>query len=244
MAEEGLISSSDKFFAAEPHLVAVFEIDYDLVVNFKVKCQVFRACIMLIFVFLWYVTQNASIGAVSFCILFYILLSVLPALVPLYFAVKNVHWSVRAQHVALTQDGVKFVVEKHPTKCGCSCTDEGKVTKTVPYDMITDCDIEEPAGTAVGPFIKNVITKVVIDTASSRQPEHELVLEGLKEPEQFKKMVWDMKAGRHQGVAAGVPTVVTKKTVQASKSQNASTVLLQKIYDEVRELSAKLQSGQ
>ena len=42
------------------------------------------------------------------------------------------------------------------------CQDVGKVSKTVPFDKITDCDVEEPAG-ASGPcccLVQNVLVSV------------------------------------------------------------------------------------
>ena len=38
--------------------------------------------------------------------------------------------------------------EQRKTMCGLPCTDQGRESKTVPYDKITDCDVKEPAGTA------------------------------------------------------------------------------------------------
>lgn len=81
---------------------------------------------------------------------------------------SNIEDATRAQHVAITQDGIKFVTEMHKSGCRMDCQDKGKVSKTVPFDKITDCDIEEPAGSS-GPcccMIKNTLTLVNIDTAS------------------------------------------------------------------------------
>lgn len=41
------------------------------------------------------------------------------------------------------------------------CQDVGKVSKTVPFDKITDCDVEEPAGSS-GPcccLVENVLVR-------------------------------------------------------------------------------------
>lgn len=54
-----------------------------------------------------------------------------------------------------------------------ACMDAGKSSKTVPFDKITDCDIEEPAGNTCI-VIRNVLTTVNIDTASSGQRRSEL----------------------------------------------------------------------
>jgi hypothetical protein len=47
---------------------------------------------------------------------------------------NNVKDAVRSQHVAVTRDGIKFVKEMHKTGCRMDCQDQGKVSKTVPFD--------------------------------------------------------------------------------------------------------------
>lgn len=42
----------------------------------------------------------------------------------------------RAQHLAITQDGIRYVVDRHKTGCRLDCQDVGKVSKTVPYDKM------------------------------------------------------------------------------------------------------------
>jgi len=204
-AMAALLGGSDNFFAAEPNLVATFDIDYDLVIDFKKKVQ--------------WVGLGICFPVFSLC--------GVPCIIK-----QNLEWSTRSQHVALTQDGIKFIVDKHKSGCGFSCQDAGKVSKTVPYDKITDCDIEEPAGTACCCCIQNVITKVNIETAASRFPE--LVLEGLKDSHDFKKKVWDMKAGR-----AG-PVARSSSGQMAPAQQDMNSALLQKIYDELRQLNATM----
>jgi hypothetical protein len=44
---------------------------------------------------------------------------------------NNVRWNVRAQHVAITRDGVRFVHDKHSTCWGFPFSDAGKNSKTV-----------------------------------------------------------------------------------------------------------------
>jgi len=79
---------------------------------------------------------------------------------------------------------------------------QGKVSKTVPYDKMTDCDIEDPAGASMvcGCFcpVEHVLHIVQVDTASGAgktEGGHELSLKGLENPEQFKLDVWAMKRG-------------------------------------------------
>jgi hypothetical protein len=118
---------------------------------------------------------------------------------PCFFS-QQISWEARAQHVALTVDGIKYVRDKRKTLCGLQCSDAGKVSKTVPFDKLTDCDVSEPAGNALVCCVPNVLHTVNVDTASSGQttdgiPHHELSLTGLSRPHELKKAVWAMKRG-------------------------------------------------
>lgn len=107
-----------------------------------------------------------------------------------------------AQHLALTKDGVKYVVEEHLTDCRREAEKEGRVSQTAAYDKITDCDIEAPAGAeGCDPccLIPRVMYKVNIQSAGSG-----FVIEGLKDPEQFKKDVWNVKRGAQVDGVEGV----------------------------------------
>ena len=98
------------------------------------------------------------------------------------------------------------------------CEDQGKVSKTVSYRKITDCDVTEPAGKS-GPcccMVKNTLSRVNVDTASSGGTDaqgnriYELSIVGLKDPVAFKKDVWERireDGGRGGGtaVAAAYP---------------------------------------
>merc|ERR1712050_461336 len=98
--------------------------------------------------------------------------------------VPNIRENVLSQHVALTKDGILYIKEKHKQGCRCDCDMAGKVSKTVPYDKLTDCDIQEPAGCEC--CVQNTLLTVNVDTASgNRGPEggsHELTLVGLRDP--------------------------------------------------------------
>ena len=93
---------------------------------------------------------------------------------------------VRAQHLAITRDGIKYVVDKHSTGCRLECQDQGKVSKTVPYDKMTDCDVEEPAGSSgcCLALVPNTLHVVNVDTASGNRDSggHELSISGLLAP--------------------------------------------------------------
>ena len=107
---------------------------------------------------------------------------------------ENIEEKARAQHLAITRDGIRYVIDKHMTGCRMFRDEvQGKVSKTVPYDKMTDCDIEEPAGASMVCGlccpVENVLYIVQVDTASGAGKAdngHELSLKGLSSPEQFK----------------------------------------------------------
>merc|ERR1711991_832602 len=74
-----------------------------------------------------------------------------------------------------------------------------------PFDKITDCDIEEPAGNSGCCWlVENTVSVVNVDTASSGGTDpnqgikkHELQIRGLVDPHAFKKLVWKMKREGH-----------------------------------------------
>jgi len=126
---------------------------------------------------------------------------------------------IYAQHLAITRDGIKYVVDRHDTGCRSECQQQGKVSKTVPYDKMTDCDVEEPAGSSGNclMLVANTLHVVNVDTASSHGG-HELTLVGLVAPEEFKKDVWQMKRGEQ---VAGVSGTVAPMAVSMARDGGA-----------------------
>mmetsp|Transcript_21373 Transcript_21373/g.34809 ORF Transcript_21373/g.34809 Transcript_21373/m.34809 type:complete len:216 (-) Transcript_21373:110-757(-) len=154
------------YFANEEGLIETFDFDYDLLNGFDTSLEL-RSSLLI------------------FCSL------------PCYFACErdNIIDRNNAQHVCVTHDGIRYSVDRHKAGLRCDCAMAGRTTKTVPFDKITDCDIEEAAG-ASGPvccMVDNVISSVNVDTASSEGGVHEVVLRGLKDPHGFKKLVWKVK---------------------------------------------------
>ena len=49
----------------------------------------------------------------------------------------NIRDEVNARHIALTADGLRYLVDKHPSQCRLQCQDVGRSSQTVPYDKIT-----------------------------------------------------------------------------------------------------------
>mmetsp|Transcript_32919 Transcript_32919/g.61685 ORF Transcript_32919/g.61685 Transcript_32919/m.61685 type:complete len:233 (-) Transcript_32919:42-740(-) len=217
--------SKDDFFKGEPGLVAVFDYDYEAIITFYQKLR-------------WaqFICVPPAWISTLFCY---------PC-----FLNQNVEWDTRSRHLALTVDGIKFVHTKRKTLCGLSFTDRGQESKTVPYDKITDCDVQEPAGTACCCFIENVLYKVSVDTASSGtrkdgQVQHELELEGLVEPHQFKQAVWSMKRGE-MPKGALLDKIPERKPVQEKMTtlgtSDQTTPLLTDIREELRKLNALMET--
>merc|ERR1712154_44572 len=158
----------DRYFDDEDEddIVAVFDFDYDSMEEFN--------------------TSMGWASLASTCLYPPFFVSALVGLVPCFLR-RNVQWSARSKHVAITRDGIRYVQERRRCCWGLRFTDQGKSSKTVPFDKITDCDIEEPAGNSCF-CVKNVLATVNVDTASSGQGERELKISGLKDPHGFKKL--------------------------------------------------------
>ena len=143
---------------------------------------------------------------------------------PCWYACEqhNVSDRIHAQHLAITRDGIKYVVDRHDKECRLDCQQQGKVSKTVPYDKMTDCDVEEPAGSSgcCLMLVANTLHVVNVDTASGNRDDggHELSLVGLVAPEEFKKDVWQMKRGEQ---VAGVSGTVAPMAVSMARDGGA-----------------------
>jgi hypothetical protein len=217
IAESGY-TWDDAHFAEYEGVVAVFDYDYDKIIDFDWKIQ---KCT-------WAICPHMFMISIICCI---------PC-----FAYQNIEWRSRAQHVAVHRDGIKFVKDKRQADCGCACQDQGKESKTVPFDKLTDCDVQEPAGTAICCFVPNVLSTVTVDTASSGSGPgqmHELSLRGLKDSHGLKKCVWDCKRGGvNFGGAEGISGVASGVLAQTMDHRLDGTVemvpLLREIRDELR----------
>jgi hypothetical protein len=206
LPEAASVSWQDDYFDdddddADEDIVAVFDLDYDEMERY------------------WEKVSWTSLGA-SLLILPHLAWIAVLGLAPCYLR-QNVQWSIRAQHVAITRDGIRFVRERRPTCWGNPCTDAGKVTKTVPFDHITDCSIEEPAGNTCL-WIPNTLHTVHVDTASSERSQHELTVVGLKDPVAFKRLVWAMKRHYHPGRPDPMATASSSSSAAAGRSIESS----------------------
>mmetsp|Transcript_44902 Transcript_44902/g.71340 ORF Transcript_44902/g.71340 Transcript_44902/m.71340 type:complete len:230 (-) Transcript_44902:72-761(-) len=211
----------DDFFEGEPGLLGVFDYEYEEIVGFYKKLRWAQ------FIFI------PPAWLTSICCT--------PC-----FLNQNIEWDTRSRHLALTVDGIKFVHARRPTLCGLSFTDKGKEAKTVPYDKITDCDVQEPAGTACCCFIENVLHKVTVDTASSGMSKdgiekHELEIIGLKHPHEFKQAVWSIKRGElpKGALLSELPKQQQMAQMLPEKaSADLTTPLLTDIRDELRKMNS------
>lgn len=110
------------------------------------------------------------------------------------------------------------------------------MSKTVPFDKITDCDVQEPAGASCCGLVPNILYAVNVDTASTAAGQHELSVVGLKDPYGFKDLVWRMKRGEVQlpadihltsgnsSDAAGAPVSMVMNRGGVEMSQLTSSV--------------------
>jgi hypothetical protein len=212
--------ASDEFFAGEEGTIAVFDFDYDTIIDFNTKfassCCVFNPLCWI---------PGILCGAPC-------------------FLKKNIEWRARSQHVALTVDGIRYVKEQRKNCWGGHCCDQGKESKTVPYDKITDCDVKEPAGTACCCCVKRVLSAVHVDTASSGVKDgatiHELDLQGLRFAADFKQAVWTMKRGEAPAHAS-VPLRTGMHSAPQQESMNSLMLAeMRGIHEELRKLNAQV----
>ena len=99
------LRTEDRFFDGEEGIVAVFDFDYEEIASFRQSVD----CVTLMFP----------------PIFIFSLLACYPC-----FFVQQIKWDTYSQHVAVTQDGVKYVKDKRKTGCGLGCQDAGKTSKT------------------------------------------------------------------------------------------------------------------
>ena len=106
----------------------------------------------------------------------------------------NIDDEVYARHIALTADGIRYIVDKHMAGCRRQQDEKGRTSQTVPYDKITDCDVEEPAGSEGCECMPVPRTMYTFSVSTSGGPGLELW--GIDAPYELKKDVWSMKRGQ------------------------------------------------
>jgi hypothetical protein len=212
----------DTFFDEENDVIAVFDFDYENIEKFNNDLT----CAMLSF---------PPFFLCSLC-----------CCMPCLYT-QQTTWSTYSQHVCVTQDGIKYVQDKRKSGCGFAFQDQGKTSKTVPFDKITDCDVSEPAG-ATCFCITNVLTVFIVDTASIATggeggPRHELALSGLETPHELKKLAWAMKraqGGVTASSAQGTSTAPIGDTMNDRGDAAMTNQILADILDELQKLNNNL----
>lgn len=132
----------------------------------------------------------------------------LPALVVTHALLDYILWakpnlqdSINARHCAVTADSVMFIKDRHLTGCRLACNWEGRYRKTIPLEKITDVEVLEPAGRTMCGLMEEKLTTINIQTASTSGVE--LSLDGLVDPQGFRRLVFDMKKGGSAQRAGG-----------------------------------------
>lgn len=200
----GLTWTDDYFIEScaeeEASLVAVFDFDNELKFQYWISLHYGTHIVLLVVgtLYLW----AASMSKHWFWYVKWIPLALYCITATPYWTPKQVRWMVESEHVAITIHGIRHVRARRKSCWGHALCDIGKHAKTVPFEMITDCNIIESNGMS-RLIIPKVITTINIDTASSGNNHSgihipELKIVGLKDPEGFKKLVLAMKLRQRQ----------------------------------------------
>ena len=158
----------DDFFDDERNVVAVFDFDYD---NME---QHYKALGWGCFVG----TAFCFPGCLVWCLL---------GLVPCHIN-KNVNWSVRAQHLAVTRDGILFVHDRRPALYGEECA-VPKRTQLIPFDQIKECTVTDSGTTTTCTILGSALSKVSIN----HETPTSFHIVGLTNPHGFQKLVMALK---------------------------------------------------
>lgn len=199
---------TDDFFDQEQDIIAVFDFDYES----KIDQDISSRKVMYSFFFVWFVlcgtgpawtitSANSKYWWFFVLVLFFVLyymLIFMPCMIR-----SHARWQMESEHVAVTPEGILFVRDRFRSTCILPFLDFGKVSKTIPFDDILFCRIKKPVGsTCFG--VTNVLTEVLIGTKSTRHPRNAnertvtimrnpAVISGLKNPEEFKTLIWAIK---------------------------------------------------
>ena len=206
----------DDFFEHDEDVIAVFDFDYDnMERHYRTLGWGFAASTVLCFP-----------GSLFWCLV---------GMVPCYLN-KNVTWSVRAKHLAVTPHGIVLVNDRRPCLWGEQCA-VAKLTKTIPFDQIINCTVTDlGAGTcSIGP----TLSQVTIDTPARN------TIVGLQDPHAFAKLVLAMKRyapnqvplGMSSTRAASLPVAMAQRIDRglAAGEKDEVAGILKEIRDELRQ---------
>jgi hypothetical protein len=122
LPEASSLQWNDDFFSQEDDIIAVFDLDCAAVWVF----YTFKLGTVILLTFLYFAIVFSF--ALAPTIVFYMFMA---CCLLIFLNALQMSRYAKAQHVAITSDGVRFVVDQHHTLCGWSWTDCGKTTKTV-----------------------------------------------------------------------------------------------------------------
>lgn len=240
-AEAKELSWRDNFFDDEKDLIATFDLDYD--------------------------SMERHYKALSWSCLAGFVMCVpnaipclLVGLVPCFLN-KNVEWSVRAQHLAVTRKGIVYVQDQHPTMWGGSCCQERKSTRMIPFEQITDCTVtdEDGAKCTIGAALSVVTLNMptsgsnINNNANKTVTKNVIKIPGLHDPHAFQKLILAMKRQQQrsynyhpQTMSAAMPVTMDHIERQLENHGQGEDVadLLREIRDELRQHNNLLQSMQ
>jgi len=221
----------DDFFDDQDDVIAAFDLDYESMESY------YRQLGWCFFglTLLWKPLCFTALAALTPCCIH-----------------RNVSWLVRAQHVAITTNGIRFVRD-HRRQCwGFSCTDAERTVKMIPFENISNCVVQEPSGNTCC-LIVNILTTVKIDLQTNQ-----FCIVGLRNPRAFLRLLWAMKHNHAVQVGALMGAPILQQTVyDAVISQTNDTAattsttggdpievtnLLREIRDELREHNTLYQS--
>jgi hypothetical protein len=209
-------------------VIAVFDYDYDAIEDFETK----RATMNMLISGALIAVYGGLMGALLFGPIGAILCAVLlpcgiyvPSGCCCLFR-QQVRWRVRAQHLAVTEDGIRLVSEQHRGRWGRPAFDVAKTSRMVAMEQIIDCDVYEPAGSECwcGGVPRTLVTVSLATTAPvaggiivagggaagqqyNNNPNlFQLRVDGLKEPYQFHQLIWALKKRAKQAGSASAGT--------------------------------------
>merc|ERR1712226_1621509 len=221
----------------EDEIVAVFDLDYD-------RLESHYKCLS------W-----SCLGVSSICmpsIIPWLLIGLVPCHVN-----KNVGWSVRSQHVALTKFGILRVQEERPACWGGPYCTQNKQTKFIPYSNISQCNVVDAVNSG---NCANGLSKVIF-VDGSINPHHGgkamshnergLSIVGLEDAHSFSRLVMALKRQQQtpsmtmkDRVETAVATVLESTTnnnnssaaaaATANGQQEEVVTMLREIRDELR----------
>jgi hypothetical protein len=145
MAEASNLQWTDDFFDNNDDnegIVAVFDFDYDQIIRYNTKTVPMNFFISFTFLWfsLWWIIFSTSYNETGYHRphvpgYFYGIIGALYIIFG-YVQMIQVKWAAKANHIAITRDGILYVIDKHKSCLGYTVCDKGKHTKSIPFDKV------------------------------------------------------------------------------------------------------------